>query len=300
MSVERRKLPATDLEVSALGIDLSGPLPPHAEGVLHRSLKDGVNLFRMPLGESGRGARRLLRRAESGSAASLVLVGVPPPEAVRNIPALLTEAGTELSVPHRTLIEVRASDLAAGHLAPLPDSRSASGPRVPTVGLRVDPPYDGRVRVEQAAFVSVPHSLWEPAVFAPPDPLPKGRAAGILALDPWPGPIGTGSPRLGPDGSGPSGPVPITRLREETHRLIEFTELVRVGGRPLPEIAVRYALDTPGVSAALLPLPTPELWATARRAAENRPLSAPEQEWIVHHARLPPSGSAGLSDREQR
>ncbi len=287
MSVERRPLPATDLEVSVLGIDLCGPLPPSSEGVLYRALRDGVNLVRLPLGDPGRAARRLLQGAYAGPAECLVVVGVPPQGPALAAPGFAAAAEPMLPFPHQLMIELDGSGRGPGDPIPSPASGPESRTLPPRVGRRVDPPYDGRARAHRTAFVSVRHSLWEPGIVVPPGRVPERGSAGILVLDPWPGIGGIGAPFPGSDGSGPGGPVPIARLREAARRMIEFADLVRLGGRALPEIALRYALDTPGVSAALLPLPSPELWAMASRAAGAEALTDREQAWIRQHAESP-------------
>jgi len=283
--MDLRKLPGTDLQISTLGLDLTGQLPIHAEAAIHRALRDGVNLVRLPLGEAGRPARNSLRRSGPSAGAFLVVVGVLPEGLVEEIPTLVTQAHQELPTTYRLLLEVRRTDLRAARSAPLPDLESAAPASRALIGIGIDAPLTGSDLEDRADFVSVRHSLWEPAF----RPLPASEygpgSVGILALDPWAGPTGfpdlLGIPWLGPPG--PPVPAPIARLRQEARRLTDWVDLVRLEGRPLPELAVQYALDTPGVSAVLLPLPTPELWVKARHAAESGPLSSREQEWILRH-----------------
>ncbi|MFG1530316.1 MAG: hypothetical protein AAFA34_03475 [Thermoplasmata archaeon] len=292
MSMDLRKLPATDLQVSTLGLDLTGELPMHTEAVLHRALHDGVNLVRLPLGEAGRRARIYLRRVGPDPRASLVVVGVLPQGLVDEAPTMVAQAHQELSMTYRLLLEVRPPDLLPARSAPLPALESTAAAAHSWIGVRIDPPLIGPGFEGRADFVSVPHSVWAPAIRPSPASGFGAASVGILALDPWAGLTGLPDPlgilRLNPTGS--PGPAPISRLREEARPLTDCVELVRLEGRPLPEIAVRFALDTPGVSAVLLPLPTPELWLKARHAAESAPLSSRGQEWILHHGSWPRDG----------
>ncbi|MHB1931786.1 MAG: hypothetical protein ACYCPV_02190 [Thermoplasmata archaeon] len=283
--MDRRTLPVMDLEVSRLGLDLTGPLPPYGESVLHRALHDEVTLFRIPLGDAGRGARHGLRRVGLGSEVTLVLVGVLPPGSAAEAPRLLDRARQELSIPHRLLLEVREPDLTLVRSTLLAEEASVAPAHRTGIGVGIDPPLTGGAGENRADFVSVPHSLWGPGIRLSPD---SGFRVGILARDPWGGPAGLVDPlEYSPNPTRPPLPVPVSRLRKEAERWIGWSDLVRLEGRPLPEIAVRYALDTPGVSAALLPLPTPELWLAARNATTNGPLSARAREWILRQGPAP-------------
>ncbi len=228
------------------------------------------------------------------------MVGVLPHELAERAPTLLTGLERELSTPHRAIIEVRPPDLSlVRSILPLNPRPGAPTGRA-TVGVRVDPPYVGGVDATPADFVSVAHSLWQPGILPSPDPVPATGAPGVLAIDPWAGLMGNEGPRVGSVNPGPHGPVPISRLRQEAIRLIGLVDLVRLEGRPLPEIAVRYALDSPGVSATLLTLPSPEFWTAALRAAENGPLTRREQEWIHRYGPRPGLDPGVASDRPQR
>jgi hypothetical protein len=275
--IERRVWIDGDPMVSVLGIDLRSPPPPYSGGLLRRAVHDGVNIVRIALEDRPDPfVRRLLEIDSVPDGPLLLVVSATDPTQGSFLESLATlEHG--IRVPHLTFLEVMEGQLASARAIITSPGLS---PPVQGVGILHRSLGGGAPSGELPEFVSVAHSLWHPGIDDSRVPHLAGRTGGFLALDPLP--VELHVDRFG-SAAGvplPGGPLPLTQLRREAHAVLGFADLVKLRGRTLTEVALRYVLDTPGVSSTLLPLPPPELWESSLAILHRPPLAPEEWAWI--------------------
>jgi aryl-alcohol dehydrogenase-like predicted oxidoreductase len=300
--LSRRQLAGTRLRLSRLAFSIEGSAAgADAEGrrvgTIRRARAEGVTTFEVPDGPGAPLAERALGLAFPTPDPELVVVvarslrSIRPPEAVGAWPPERFEG-----LLRRSLSE--SEERLAG--APVSLVREVAGPsedandrawRTALERLQADGRIGGWLRaarseelgvadgasVEPRAFAG-PLSLLDTRLVAPLVERARRGPTSLVALDPF------AAGRLDGRGFAPpsiergvvSAPPSIRQLHDVYDPVLRLGYLTRGGQRPLAAAALGFVLQWEWVTAALLPLPSPERLAAVLSAASAGPLTSDE------------------------
>ena len=320
MTVGRRKLPGTDLEVSVIG--LSAPAAPRMAlpswtASVTRAAEAGVTLF--DLGAVSLDLEPLFAQVVrehtsssllivSRSAERLSSVGGPTlgPSETSTVDALVERLSNSLAPyterrPSRLLVEW-SLDPSEPELDPkvaLALTRMKEGKTIEAWGMRTTALTPEGVAVAPAPdFVTSSVSLLARPTAAR---APKGVRPALLARDPLSHGRLDGS-RFDSVGSPLSfghAPATVLSLEDEFAPVLRLAPLVLTGRRTLAQAALRYVTDIVGAVSALVPPPDPRRWKEITEFELSPGLTAEEEERIhqLPQSLEPRSGTAPFSSR---
>lgn len=310
--VSRRPVAGTARDSSVLGLYLGGPLGPGPSGLeqmvalLRAARRRGISSYDLGSGPAAAAAERAISRAFPESDREILVLGrrslhslsgesrsgpgaSNPRELGERLRESILESSTRLR-PHRVDL-VRWSDagapretseLARSTLRELVADRVILGwveeldgamlPAGPLDGKAAATPLvAGRLSLLETRLVPIleERSHREPVGFFADDPLAGGRLDGS---------------RFRPDplGAGPGvAPVRLSELERDARPVLSRAFLTAGTGRTLAQAAVQFATRWPWVTAALLPLPSPERLEELVGSGSVPPLDDTEVERIV-------------------
>ena len=305
--IPRRPLPGTELTLSEIALEVVPPafVSPAGEertiALLRRARAAGVTAFEIPDGATGRHAERLFTRAFDRSDSSPLAI-------LRRSPASLESALGTASKGDSAAVRLRSS---------LRDVRRRLGTSTelmvhwadePAVAYAVPELPDELDRAQAEGdidgWVRALGSTNPEAVPSWKDPSPRSfsgavslldtrlvpsieaRASrsptGFLALDPLASGRLDGSrfARTVADRRPDDGPVTVRELRKEFDPVLRLGFLTTGKQRTLAQASIRFVLDVPGVSAVLLPLPSPERFDELIRSGTTPSLTDRERDLL--------------------